>query len=89
MAACLGAGLWGMEHELDPGDPISGDAGPGDSPFPTSLDAATTLLERSRAAKRIFGAEFVDHYVRTRRWEVREFQRAVTDWEARRYLEMV
>jgi glutamine synthetase len=27
--------------------------------------------------------------VRTRNWEVAEFERAVTDWESRRYFEMV
>jgi glutamine synthetase len=47
------------------------------------------VLERSRAVKKILGAEFVDHYVRTRQWEVAEFEKAVTDWESRRYFEMV
>ena len=37
----------------------------------------------------LLGAEFVDHYVRTREWEVRQYQRAVTDWELERYFEII
>jgi glutamine synthetase len=57
--------------------------------LPTTLKEAAALLSQSAAAKEILGAEFVDHYVRTRNWEVQEFERAVTDWESRRYFEMV
>jgi glutamine synthetase len=89
MAACLGAGLWGIEHDLDPGEPSVGDAGIGAERLPTTLKEAAALLSQSAAAAQILGAEFVDHYVRTRTWEVAEFERAVTDWEARRYFEMV
>jgi len=89
MAACLGAGLWGIEHELDPGPPSSGDAGVGAERLPTTLKEAAILLGQSAAAAEVLGADFVDHYVRTRLWEVSEFERAVTDWESRRYFEMV
>ncbi len=89
MAACLGAGLWGIEHELDPGEPSQGDAGVKAERLPTTLKEAAALLAQSAAAQEILGAEFVDHYVRTRNWEVAEFERAVTDWESRRYFEMV
>jgi glutamine synthetase len=89
MATVLGAGLWGIEHELDPGEPSQGDAGVGAERLPTTLKEAAALLSQSAATKEILGAEFVDHYVRTRNWEVAEFERAVTDWESRRYFEMV
>jgi glutamine synthetase len=89
MAACLGAGLYGIENELDPGEPSSGDAGNVGQRLPRTLKEAAALLYESEAAPKIFGAEFVDHYVRTRVWEVAEFERAVTDWETRRYFEMV
>ena len=89
MATCLGAGLWGIEHDLDPGAPVAGDAGTGTERLPGSLKEATALLEQSSAARAIFGEDFVDHYVMTRKWEVFEFERAVTDWESRRYFEMV
>jgi glutamine synthetase len=89
MAACLGAGLWGIEHDLDPGEPNVGDAGSAGQRIPTTLKEATALLAESKIAPQILGADFVDHYVRTRQWEVSEFERAVTDWESRRYFEMV
>jgi glutamine synthetase len=89
MATCLGAGLWGIEHELDPGEPAVGDAGISRGRLPGTLKEATALLEQSSAAREILGEPFVDHYVMTRKWEVLEFERAVTDWESRRYFEMV
>lgn len=89
MATCLAAGLWGIEHDLSPGEPSAGDASAGEERLPGTLREATDLLERSEIAREILGAEFVDHYVRTRRWEIAEFERAVTDWERRRYFETV
>lgn len=89
IAASLGAGLWGIEKSLDPGPESAGDASSSGATFPTSLRAAAELLGKSRAAKRIFGAGFVDHYVRTRNWEVAQFDQAVTNWETERYFEMV
>lgn len=90
MAAALGSGLWGIEHdaELPPeslGDP--GTAGP--ELLPTSLDEATRLFASSKAAVDLFGAAFVDHYVRTREWEARAYRTAVTDWELQRYFEVI
>jgi glutamine synthetase len=36
-----------------------------------------------------WGEAFVDHYVRTRDWEVRQYERTVTEWEFRRYFEAI
>ena len=47
------------------------------------------LLRRSERARELLGEGFVDHFVRTREWEVRRFERAVTTWELERYLELV
>ena len=41
------------------------------------------------ATEAIDGEAFVDHYVRTRDWEVREYDKAVTDWELSRYFEVI
>ena len=88
IAASLGAGLWGIEKQLELPPESIGDAGEGGPrALPRTLEAATARLAKSRAARQILGSEFVDHYVRTREWEVRQFQRAVTDWELRRYFE--
>ena len=53
------------------------------------MAAATDLLEQSELAREYFGTDFVEHYVATRRWEVSEYDKAVTNWERRRYLELI
>jgi len=90
MAACLGAGLHGVEKGLALPPESRGDAGSdGPSRIPRTLREATDLLAQSKIARTLFGSEFVDHYVRTRDWEVRAYERAVTDWELERYFEVI
>jgi glutamine synthetase len=92
MATCLAAGLHGIEQKLVPPPAASGDASGGESGFaalPRTLREATARLEKSEVARAVLGDAFVDHYVRTRDWEVRQFERAVTDWELRRYFETI
>ena len=57
--------------------------------LPRTLQEATRRLSDSKLAREILGDELVDHYVRTREWEWRQFQDAVTDWELRRYFEVI
>jgi glutamine synthetase len=87
MAACLGAGLRGIEQQIEPPAEASGDAGAAGDPLPTTLADATDRFRSSAGAREIFGNAFVDHYALTRDWEWREYQRAVTDWELKRYFE--
>lgn len=90
MAACLAAGLYGVEKGLEIPEETRGDPGEGGpGALPRSLHEATDLLDKSRIARQILGKRFVDHYVATRRWETRQFDRAVTDWELKRYFETV
>ncbi len=92
IATCLAAGLWGVEHDVAPPPAASGDASGHDSgfaPLPRTLKEANQLLAASTHAREILGAGFVDHYVRTRDWEVRQYERAVTDWELKRYFEVL
>ena len=91
MATCLGAGLYGMENNLTPPDVACGDASSGDTlkPLPRTLKEATAKLAASERARKVLGEAFVDHYVRTRDWEVRQSERFVTDWELRRYFESI
>jgi glutamine synthetase len=57
--------------------------------LPRTLQEATRRLADSKIAHEILGETFVDHFVRTREWEWRQFQDAVTDWELRRYFEVI
>jgi glutamine synthetase len=90
MAAALAAGLWGVEHAVEPPPPCAGNGYAADAPpLPRTLKEAVEALRRSARARELLGEGFVDHYVRTREWEVRRFERAVTTWELERYLELV
>jgi glutamine synthetase len=91
MAAALASGLWGIEqkHALPP--PVRGDASARTdlAPLPRTLREATERLARSEHARALLGEAFIDHYVRTREWECRQSERAVTEWELTRYFEAV
>jgi glutamine synthetase len=90
IAANLAAGLRGIEDQQVPPPPSVGNAyesATSDDALPASLDEATDLLAASRRARSLLGDAFVDHFVSTRRWEVRQQRAAVTDWELARYLE--
>ncbi|MBW2718811.1 MAG: glutamine synthetase [Deltaproteobacteria bacterium] len=92
MAACLGSGLYGIANRIDPPAMTVGDATSGGDPalpLPLTLEAAVEELRGSKAARQALGEEFVDHFIRSRDWECREYRKAVTDWELRRYFEAV
>ena len=91
MAASLAAGLYGIENKIEPPSPISGNAYADDTlpALPSNLRAATECLNQSEVAREILGDTFVDHYVLARDYEVRLYEKAVTDWELRRYFEAI
>jgi glutamine synthetase len=37
----------------------------------------------------LLGSAFVEHFAATRRWEWRQFGKAVTSWELERYFEII
>ena len=92
-AACVGAGLWGIENQLELPPPVSGNAYAATleaAPrLPANLSEATAMLRASKAARAQLGDAFVDHYCATRDWEVHEAAKAVTDWELARYFEVI
>ncbi len=93
LAAALMSGLYGIEHKIEPGKPIEGNAYaqklPRDLALPTTLWDAAQRLKGSKAARECFGDAFVDHFAATREWEEREFRKAITDWELARYFEII
>ena len=92
VAAALGAGLWGIEQGLALTDaPVLGNgyAQTGAVRLPRTLAEAADRLEASEVARTLFGDAFIDHYVATRRWEWRRYCQAVTDWELKRYFEII
>lgn len=91
VAACLAAGMYGIREKLEPPPAASGDAteGQGAPALPITLEDATAALRDSKVARLVLPAGFIDHYVGTREWELRQYARAVTDWELARYFESV
>ncbi len=93
IASCLGGGLWGIENKVDPPPEARGDASANaaDSPLrlPRTLREATDRLSRCAEAPRVLDQPFIDHYARTRDWEARQYEKAVTEWELRRYFEPI
>ncbi|HCX32220.1 MAG TPA: glutamine synthetase [Rhodocyclaceae bacterium] len=92
MAAVIAAGLHGVENGLKlTAPPISGtNQGAENIPrAPRSLIRSTQNFRQSAIARDWFGDTFVDHFAATREWEHRQWQDAVTDWELKRYLEII
>ena len=72
--------------------PVTGNAYEADglTPLPTNLAAATAAMRAGQeACAELLGGELVDHFLRTRHWEWRRYEAAVTDWERERYLEVI
>jgi glutamine synthetase len=93
LAAAIGSGLWGIEQRWEPDAPIEGNAyaltHADNRRLPSTLSDAAHRLNRCAPARALFGDAFVDHHSQTRLWEEREFHKAVTDWELKRYFEII
>ena len=92
MAAALASGLYGIRHQLPLDIPASVGNGYADKQhgiLPTSLAKATQKMADSPVAAELFGPDFVDHFTRTRDWEARQYARQVSDWELKRYFEII
>jgi glutamine synthetase len=92
IAAVLAAGLDGIEKGLKlTAAPITGtNQGSEDIPrAPRTLIETTRILRDSTIARDWFGDDFVDHFAATREWEWRQWLDAVTDWELKRYFEII
>jgi glutamine synthetase len=92
VAALVAAGMHGIEKGLKlTSAPITGTNVGGEkvARAPRSLAATTEIFKRSAVARDWFGDDFVDHFAATREWEWRQWQDAVTDWERKRYFEII
>ncbi|MGI8896506.1 MAG: glutamine synthetase family protein [Casimicrobiaceae bacterium] len=92
MAAVLAAGLSGVERRSKlTAKPITGTNQGGEdiARAPRTLIETTQVFKKSAAARDWFGDEFVDHFAATREWEWRQWLDGVTDWELKRYFEII
>jgi len=92
MAACLAAGLYGIKNKLKLKQPATvgnGYKNYSNGVLPSTLIEATQQMKASAVAKEILGETFVNHFTETREWEWRQHLKAVTDWEYKRYFEII
>jgi glutamine synthetase len=92
MAACLASGLYGIENALTLQTPETTGNGYEDIKngiLPSDLNEATAQMKSSDLAKKLFGDQFVQHFTKTREWEWTQYAKQVTDWELKRYMEII
>lgn len=92
MAASLASGLYGIRNKLElkesqvVGSAYSNRTAP---PLSRNLSEATQRMKDSPIAAQLLGEVFVQHFTRTREWEWKKYSESVTDWELKRYLEII
>lgn len=92
MAGALAAGLHGIKNKLSLNQAATTGNGYLDKTnghLPATLDEATRMMKESAVVRDILGAGFVDHFTGTREWEWRQHLKSVTDWEFKRYFEII
>ncbi|MBF0278108.1 MAG: glutamine synthetase [SAR324 cluster bacterium] len=92
MAASLASGLYGIENNLNLEIEMTKGNGYNntkDGVLANTLEQATRLMKESELAHQLFGEGFTRHFIQTREWEWKQHLKAVTDWEMRRYFEII
>ncbi len=85
-AACLAAGLDGIEKKTAPGPEYSSADAQNAKTLPEDLKEAVMELERDEVVIKALGEEFVKVYTKVKRDEWRSFISEVTQWEIDNYL---
>jgi glutamine synthetase len=92
IAAALAAGLYGIKNKLPLNlPPVTGSAYEQNigALLPNNLGAAAGAMEAEGPHHDLLGKGFTEHFIKTRHWEWQRYQAAVTDWELKRYLEII
>ena len=97
IAATLAAGMDGISRGLDPGDPVNKDAYSlsaeemrerGIEFLPRSLREALTHLERDGYLKEALGEDLVEEFIKIKRVECDAYDRHVSPWEVKNYIQV-
>ncbi len=91
LAATIAAGIYGIDHELEPGDPYPRNAYEADDVprIPSTLVQAIAELRGSAVAADAFGAEVHAHLLNMAVQEWDACNRHVSDWELARNFERI
>jgi glutamine synthetase len=85
----------GIQEQREPTAALKGNAYEQEDGLPTQYQLASNLrdavtdFQACPQAEQMFGTVFTEHYAATRLWEVREYERQVTDWQLERYFELI
>ncbi len=90
-AASLACGLAGIREKILPPAIFAGNVYDSENvpKIPANLTEATTLFSNSDFVKKAFGKEVQTHYAHHFKMEQLTYEKAVTDWERRRYFERI
>jgi glutamine synthetase len=90
-AGVLGGGLYGIRHELplEPEFTGNGYEAANIPRIPSGLVEAIELWRNSAIAREVFGDEVHHHILTMASAEWQAFNKTVTDWERRRYFELI
>ena len=86
-ASVIGAGLHGIENNVDPGKPLNinmyeeGHKVKSAKKLPATLLDALRLMENDKKLKGILGDELIDSYIKLKMMEWREFTTHLSEWE--------
>jgi len=92
MAAALASGMYGVKNNLTleiSATKENGYADKSNGVLPSTLIDATNKMKSSDLAREILGDGFVNHFCETREWEWKQQTAVVTDWELKRYFEII
>lgn len=91
LAGCLGAGADGLERDLPLPPMVTGDPH-ADAAFerlPVSLEGAVANFRASDFPRQVYGDVFVDTYLTMLEHELSLYAKQVTEWERKRYMEIM
>ncbi|BCO25291.1 gamma-glutamylputrescine synthetase PuuA [Rhodoferax lithotrophicus] len=89
LAASLAGGLYGLQEQLTPSEPVTGNGYNHAHTLPRSMEAALLALQGSRQAQAILGADFVTGYCAVKELEYQSFLAEISPWERRFLLPQV
>jgi glutamine synthetase len=87
LAALVASAADGIRRGAEPPEPIVGDASVREDlpELPGSLESALRAFEADPGLRHALGDDFSDYFAVSRRWELKAWQQAVSDWERDRY----
>lgn len=92
LAASLASGLYGIKNKLPLNTPATVGNGYEDArngKLASNLHDASVAMQNSSVAKELFGEAFTRHFTQTRLWEHRQYAESETNWELKRYFEII